>query len=279
MKTFHSFSFANYHDPRYESFGPLRVINEDRVDPGEGFGSHSHAEFGIFSYIVTGELEHRDSMGNVEIMRRGDLQMTEAGELPLFLSSLHSQLKLELFKVPAFAIRNTTATDPSPSISFRSGLCPTSVASSPPTTPATPPTNKSETVSFASLVPSRPRASSRRGRRPALLPCVTLHCPCPVSLLMPPSFHSDPRRPAPICHAPRSWRVRLAHLPARSHGHRTSQGLRPRRAFSYDSLQRSIPRGAHVIHAALSGHDFRLQHQGRSCRGRSRPPERRARAR
>jgi hypothetical protein len=55
------------------------VINEDRVDPNEGFGTHPHREFEIFSYIVKGELEHRDSMGNLEIMKRGDLQMTSAG--------------------------------------------------------------------------------------------------------------------------------------------------------------------------------------------------------
>lgn len=63
----------------FGSFGPLRVINEDRVDPNEGFGTHPHREFEIFSYIVKGELEHRDSMGNLEIMKRGDLQMTSAG--------------------------------------------------------------------------------------------------------------------------------------------------------------------------------------------------------
>ncbi|EIW58322.1 pirin domain-containing protein [Trametes versicolor FP-101664 SS1] len=79
LKTFHTFSFAGYHDPQHEQFGPLRVINEDRVDPKTGFGTHAHREFEIFSYIVNGELEHRDSMGNVEIMKRGDLQMTSAG--------------------------------------------------------------------------------------------------------------------------------------------------------------------------------------------------------
>lgn len=79
LYTFHTFSFASYHDPRFESFGPLRVINEDRVERGTGFGKHSHAEFLIWSYIVSGELEHRDSMGNLENLRRGEVQFTSAG--------------------------------------------------------------------------------------------------------------------------------------------------------------------------------------------------------
>ncbi|KAI0675993.1 pirin domain-containing protein [Trametes maxima] len=79
LKTFHTFSFASYYDPAHDHFGCLRVINEDRVDPKTGFGTHAHREFEIFSYIVGGELEHRDSMGNVEVMKRGDLQMTSAG--------------------------------------------------------------------------------------------------------------------------------------------------------------------------------------------------------
>jgi redox-sensitive bicupin YhaK (pirin superfamily) len=77
--TFHTFSFASYYDPSYESFGPLRVINEDRVEKGTGFGTHSHAEFLIWSYIVRGELEHKDSMGNLENLRRGEIQFTSAG--------------------------------------------------------------------------------------------------------------------------------------------------------------------------------------------------------
>ncbi|PFH53215.1 hypothetical protein AMATHDRAFT_45502 [Amanita thiersii Skay4041] len=79
LKTFHTFSFADYFDPSHESYGPLRVINEDRVMPPEGFGTHFHREFEIFSYIVSGELRHKDSMGNTEILPRGSLQMTSAG--------------------------------------------------------------------------------------------------------------------------------------------------------------------------------------------------------
>jgi redox-sensitive bicupin YhaK (pirin superfamily) len=79
LYTFHTFSFASYYDPKYEDFGPLRVINEDRVERGTGFGTHSHAEFLIWSYIVNGELEHKDSMGNLEKLRRGEIQFTSAG--------------------------------------------------------------------------------------------------------------------------------------------------------------------------------------------------------
>ncbi|GAA6056179.1 hypothetical protein JCM3770_004246 [Rhodotorula araucariae] len=79
LKTFHTFSFASYFDPRFDQWGPLRVINEDRVEAGTGFGTHQHREFEIWSYIVDGELEHKDSMGNLEIMRRGDIQMTSTG--------------------------------------------------------------------------------------------------------------------------------------------------------------------------------------------------------
>ncbi|KAL4252893.1 pirin family protein [Abortiporus biennis] len=79
LKTFHTFSFAMYQDSEHDHYGSLRVINEDRVAPHTGFGTHGHREFEIFSYIVAGELRHNDSMGNVEILKRGDIQMTSAG--------------------------------------------------------------------------------------------------------------------------------------------------------------------------------------------------------
>lgn len=79
LNTYHTFSFADYYDPRFESFGSLRVINEDRVIAGEGFGKHPHREFEIFSYVISGELTHRDSMGNVEVISRGWVQFTTAG--------------------------------------------------------------------------------------------------------------------------------------------------------------------------------------------------------
>ncbi|KAH7909000.1 RmlC-like cupin domain-containing protein [Hygrophoropsis aurantiaca] len=79
LKTFHTFSFADYGDINHQNFGPLRVINEDRVRAHTGFGMHSHREFEIFSYIISGELEHADSMGNTEVLPRGAVQMTSTG--------------------------------------------------------------------------------------------------------------------------------------------------------------------------------------------------------
>jgi len=79
LKTFHTFSFASYQNDGHAAFRHLRVLNEDRVAPLTGFGEHSHREFEIFSYVVNGELEHKDSMGNVEILKRGDVQLTSAG--------------------------------------------------------------------------------------------------------------------------------------------------------------------------------------------------------
>ncbi|CAF1019625.1 unnamed protein product [Didymodactylos carnosus] len=80
LRSYHSWSFASYHDPRYSNgFGCLRVLNEDRVEPTKGFGTHSHEEYEIFSYVVDGELQHKDSMGNTEIIHRGEVQFTSAG--------------------------------------------------------------------------------------------------------------------------------------------------------------------------------------------------------
>jgi redox-sensitive bicupin YhaK (pirin superfamily) len=79
LNTYHTFSFADYYHPKFNSFGSLRVLNEDIVQPGEGFGKHPHRNFEIYSYVVSGELEHKDSMGNVEILKRGDVQLTSAG--------------------------------------------------------------------------------------------------------------------------------------------------------------------------------------------------------
>lgn len=79
LDTFHTFSFSSYYDPRHTHFRTLRVMNEDWVAPGQGFGTHPHRDMEIVTYVLEGELEHKDSMGNGEVLRPGEFQRMTAG--------------------------------------------------------------------------------------------------------------------------------------------------------------------------------------------------------